>query len=50
VPGEADFKILEPGSYFSSMGKSVHQISSKAGEESIIYIRTDGKYDLIPAK
>lgn len=50
VPGETDVKTLEPGSYFSSKGESVHQVSSKAGEESIIYVRTDGKYDVIPAK
>ena len=46
----ADSKTLEPGSYFGSKGESGHQISSKAGEESIIYVRTDGKYDVIPAK
>ena len=50
VPGETDVKTLEPGSYFTSMGESVHQVSSKAGEESIIYVRTDGKYDVILAK
>ncbi len=50
APGETEVKSLEPGSYFSSKGASVHQLSSKAGEESIIYIRTDGKYDVIPAK
>ncbi len=50
VPSETDVKILEPGSYFSSKGASVHQISSKAGEDSIIYVRTDGKYNVIPAK
>ena len=50
VPGETDVKALEPGSYFSSKGESVHQVSSEAGEESIIYVRTDGKYDVIPAK
>ncbi len=50
VPGETDVKTLEPGSYFSSKGESVHQVSSEAGEESIIYVRTDGKYDVIPAK
>ena len=43
-------KTLEPGSYFGSKGETVHQISSKAGEESIIYVRTDGNYELIPAK
>jgi quercetin dioxygenase-like cupin family protein len=50
VPGKSDVKTLEPGSYFGSKGESVHQISSKAGEESIIYLRTDGKYDVIPTK
>ena len=50
VPGETDVKTLEPGSYFSLKGESVHQVSSEAGEESIIYVRTDGKYDVIPAK
>ncbi len=41
-----DIKTLEPGSYFGSKGESVHQILSKAGEESIIYVRTDGRYDV----
>ncbi len=46
----ADLKTLEPGSYFGSKGETVHQISSKAGEESIIYVRTDGKYEVVPVK
>ena len=50
VLSETDVKTLVPGSYFSSKGKSVYQVSSKAGEESIIYVRTDGKFDLIPAQ
>ena len=41
-----NIKTLEPGSYFSSKGEWVHEISSKAGEESIIYVRTDGGYDV----
>jgi len=45
----ADVKTMEPGSYFGSKGETVHQISSKAGEESIIYVRTDGKYEVVPA-
>lgn len=48
VSNETDVKTLVPGSYFGSKGKSVHQVSSKAGEESIIYVRTDGKFDVIP--
>ena len=50
VPSETDVKALEPGSYFSSKGESVHQVSSKAGEESIIYVRTNGKFEVIPAQ
>ena len=50
MPGETDAKTLEPGSYFSSKGESVHQVSSEGGEESIFYVRTDGKYDVVPAK
>lgn len=50
VPGEADVKVLEPGSYFSSKEESVHQVSCEAGQRSIIYVRTDGKFDVIPAQ
>ncbi len=46
--GETDVKTLEPGSYFGSKGESVYQVSSKAGTESIIYVRTEGKYSVIP--
>jgi hypothetical protein len=48
VPGETVAKTLEPGSYFGSKGESVHQVTSKVGEESIIYVRTDGKFNVIP--
>ncbi len=48
VTNDTDIKTLVPGSYFSSKGESVHQVSSKAGEESIIYVRTNGKFDVIP--
>jgi len=43
-----DIKTLEPGSYFSSKGDTMHQVSSKAGKESIIYVRTNGKYEIVP--
>jgi hypothetical protein len=46
---ETVMKSLEPGSYFSSKGESVHKVSSKAEEGSIIYIRTNGKYEVISA-
>ncbi|NEP75604.1 MAG: DUF4437 domain-containing protein [Okeania sp. SIO2G4] len=49
VTSETDLKTLVPGSYFTLKEESVHQVSSKATEESIIYIRTNGKFDVIPA-
>ena len=50
VPGETDVKTMEPGSYFSSKGESAHQVSCEAGEECIIYVRMEGKFDVIPAQ
>ncbi|NNE97870.1 MAG: DUF4437 domain-containing protein [Pyrinomonadaceae bacterium] len=47
MPGGKNAKILEPGSFFSSKGKSIHQVSSATGEESIIYVRTNGKFDVV---
>jgi hypothetical protein len=45
---KTEVTTLEPGSYFSSHGASAeHHISSKAGEETIIYVRTTGKYEVI---
>ena len=35
VPGETNIKTLEPGSYVSSEGESVHQVSCEAGEACI---------------
>jgi len=48
VPGEAEAQTLEPGSYFSSEGESLHLVSSAAADESLIYVRTDGKFEVIP--
>ena len=45
--GETDIKTLEPGSYFGSKDEPVgHQISSDADTETILYIRTNGKYSV----
>ena len=46
MPNKTDTKILESGSFFSSEGKSSHQISSNVSEESVLYVRTDGKFDV----
>ena len=50
VPGDAAVKIVEPGSYFGSQGEVVHQVSCEAEEECIIYVRVEGKFDIIPAQ
>lgn len=42
-----DIKNLEPGSYFSSKGRSTHQLTLDSEAESIIYVRTNGKFDII---
>ncbi len=47
--GRSEVKKLEPGSYFGSEGKTVHQVSCKTEEECIIYVRADGKYDVLPS-
>lgn len=47
---EKDTKLLEPGSYFGSIGEAVHQLSSNTGEETIIYIRTNERYSVTQDK
>lgn len=41
-----DIKILDPGSYFSSEVEAVHKLTSTVKDESIIYIRTNGKFEV----
>lgn len=45
----ANVTTLEPGSYFSSTGKSEHPVSCQSGADCIIYARTEGRFDIIPA-
>ena len=46
LSGESDVSKLEPGSYFGSKGNIVHQISCQADDDCIIYVRTEGRYDV----
>ncbi|MEL6383888.1 MAG: DUF4437 domain-containing protein [Cyanobacteria bacterium J06626_18] len=46
---ETDVKTLQPGSYFGSEGETVHQVACETGEECIIYVRAEGKFDVVPA-
>lgn len=39
-------KTLAPGSYFGSTGEAVHEISSSPTDESIVYVRTEGRYEV----
>ncbi|MEM9244993.1 MAG: DUF4437 domain-containing protein [Cyanobacteria bacterium P01_F01_bin.153] len=48
TPNKTSLQALGPGSYFSSTGKSVHQVSSDAEEESIIYVRSEGQFAIFP--
>ena len=48
APGETDLQTLEPGSYFSSKGESVHHVSCEAGDGCIIYVRMKGEFDVVP--
>lgn len=43
MPQSEETKSLDQGSYFTSKGKSKHQIKIDTGAEATIYIRTNGK-------
>ena len=47
MPKESKKKALEAGSYFGSRGEAVHTTASAATEEVLIYIRTNGKYEVL---
>lgn len=47
VPGKPEIRTLEPGGFFGSQGASVHRLSSDAEGESIIYLRSEGGFDLV---
>lgn len=44
MPDSPEQKDLDPGSSFSSKGKSRHSFSAKKGTEAIIYIRTNDTF------
>ena len=47
IPTEDKVYSLDPGSSFSSNGSSIHNFPSKLKEESIIYIRTNGTFEIL---
>tara|TARA_R110002050_G_scaffold9504_1_gene33345 strand:- start:499110 stop:499544 length:435 start_codon:yes stop_codon:yes gene_type:complete len=40
-------KELEPGSYFGSRGDFAHPMYIKNGQESMLYIRSNGRYEVL---
>ncbi len=46
MPMEMEAKVLASGSYFGSTGEAVHTIASKATKEALIYIRSNGQYEV----
>ena len=48
LAGEAGLKTLEPGSYFGSEENAVYAISSASEQGSVFYLRTEGKFKVVP--
>ncbi|MEM9555441.1 MAG: DUF4437 domain-containing protein [Acidobacteriota bacterium] len=48
APHETDFESLRPGSYFGSQGEGAHRLSCQATEACVLYVRTTGRFDLVP--
>ncbi len=46
MPNSEEIKLLDPGSYFTSTGKSKHRIKVNQGLETTIYIRTNGEFEI----
>jgi len=45
---ESDIKVLTPGSYFGSSGEMAHALKIESKNTNIIYIRTNGKFEIVP--
>lgn len=48
LPGEAEIKSLTPGSFLGSQGAVALQISCQADDGCVIYVRSKGKFRVIP--
>lgn len=46
---EGGVDALEPGSYFGSQGAADHRIESAADEATVLYVRTNGPYEVVRA-
>lgn len=45
--GAGESKTLDPGSYFSSEGTASHQIQLNDKQESILYLRAEGRFKVV---
>ena len=50
APSETDAETLEPGSYFGSEGESIERVTCGAGEDCIVYVRSEGGFEVAPAQ
>ncbi|MEQ8823205.1 MAG: DUF4437 domain-containing protein [Filomicrobium sp.] len=48
LSGKPGVKELTPGSYFGSKGGIKHQVLCEAATDCVIYVRTEGKYQVVP--
>ena len=49
ILGKTHIDALEPGSSFSSTGRLVHQVTSAADAGTLLYVRTNGKFNIAPS-
>ena len=47
TPGQAQARTLDPGSYFSSEGECVHNVTSDVDHETVLYIRMLGRFEVM---
>ena len=46
LSGESGTHSLDPGSYFASRGEAAHQLSCESDEDCVLYLHTEGTYQL----
>lgn len=50
VPKKKEEKILDAGSYFGSKNQAKHFVSGEINKETILYVRSNGKFDVVSQK
>lgn len=49
VQDQVEAVSLEPGSYFSSENPTIHQVTCDSSKECLVYVRSIGKYNVVPS-